>query len=153
MELLIHKYHTFDNTDHKINIDNLIKKNNYPWFINGIIDIIKLDFKYNKADSFFKLINIAKNNQNNNLKSYMDNSANQNDQNNDLTNNTNVNNQDIKSSQPSIKDGEFKNNNDNQNGDNKLENNVEQNFDDYNFYSSEEEDYTQYLNKYFDMDT
>ncbi|SPJ13004.1 zinc finger protein, putative [Plasmodium sp. DRC-Itaito] len=153
MELLIHKYHTFDNTNHKINIDNLIKKNNYPWFINGIIDIIKLDFKYNKADSFFKLINIAKNNQNNNLKSYMDNSGNQNVQNNDLTNNTNINNQDIKSSQPSIKDEQFKNNNDNQNVDNKLDNNVEENFDDYNFYSSEEEDYTQYLNKYFDIDT
>ncbi|SOV19694.1 zinc finger protein, putative [Plasmodium gaboni] len=154
MELLIHKYHTFDNTDHKINIDNLIKKNNYPWFINGIIDIIKLDFKYNKADSFFKLINIAKNNQNNNLKSYMDNPNNQNvHNNNDLTNNASTNNQDIKSSQQTIKDEDLKNNNDTQNGDNKLDNNVEENFDDYNFYSSEEEDYTQYLNKYFDMDT
>ncbi|CRG94839.1 zinc finger protein, putative [Plasmodium gallinaceum] len=157
MELLIHKYHNFDNYE-EINVDELIKKDNYPWFINGIIDLIKLDFKYNKADVFFKLVKNYMN-KTNNLKCYIDkdnlkilqNDKNHNELSKKNTILENINSENNNESKEELNTFE-KNNKDNKTNTNDT-NNTTENFNDYKFYSSEEEDYTQYLNKYFEIDT
>ncbi|KAI4836649.1 zinc finger CCCH domain-containing protein [Plasmodium brasilianum] len=176
MELLIHKYHQFDNYD-ELNIDELIKKETYPWFINGIIDLIKVDFKYSKAHVFFKLVtnykkktyssnlNIPDHNANflenrnrsineestgNSYSKVQDNySEQQSNQQKDITNKINNN--------KSASANKYSNDNDNEKEhehNNDSNKNGEESFNDCKFYSSEEEeDYEKYLNKHFEIDS
>ncbi|SBT42193.1 zinc finger protein, putative [Plasmodium ovale wallikeri] len=54
-ELLIHKYYAENICEHT-KIDNIAKNDSFPWYINGVIDLINLDIKYNNADYFFKIV-------------------------------------------------------------------------------------------------
>ncbi|CAG9473652.1 zinc finger protein, putative [Plasmodium vivax] len=162
MELLINKYHKFDNFEEK-NIDDLTKKETYPWFINGIIDLIKLDYKFSRADAFLKLVDKYKNNTlqakeavpssseytklNDNKGTSEDSSI--------SADYTKMAREYVEGSNPDGEKGAHLNsNNPSTANDNNVDGNGgEENFSDYKFYSSEEEeDYTKYLNKYFEID-
>lgn len=162
MELLINKYHNFDNFQQK-DIEGLSKKENYPWFINGIIDIIKLDYKLSKVDIFLKLVEQYKQkvpHTNGSGPSGIENA--QAHDNKDICRDTSISADYTKLAEESVEgsnaDGEkgtpLKSDKSSTTKDNNVNgNNGEENFSDYKFYSSdEEEDYTKYLNKYFDMD-
>ncbi|CAI7722241.1 zinc finger CCCH domain-containing protein, putative [Plasmodium vivax] len=162
MELLINKYHKFDNFEEK-NIDDLTKKETYPWFINGIIDLIKLDYKFSRADAFLKLVDKYKNNTlqakeavpssseytklNDNKGTSEDSSI--------SADYTKMAGEYVEGSNPDGEKGAHLNSNNpsTANDYNVDGNGGEENFSDYKFYSSEEEeDYTKYLNKYFEID-
>lgn len=162
MELLINKYHKFDNFEEK-NIDDLTKKETYPWFINGIIDLIKLDYKFSRADAFLKLVDKYKNNTlqakeavpssseytklNDNKGTSEDSSI--------SADYTKMAREYVEGSNPDGEKGAHLNsNNPSTANDNNVDGNGgEEIFSDYKFYSSEEEeDYTKYLNKYFEID-
>ncbi|KMZ78712.1 hypothetical protein PVIIG_00107 [Plasmodium vivax India VII] len=162
MELLINKYHKFDNFEEK-NIDDLTKKETYPWFINGIIDLIKLDYKFSRADAFLKLVDKYKNNTlqakeavpssseytklNDNKGTSEDSSI--------SADYTKMAREYVEGSNPDGEKGAHLNSNNpsTANDYNVDGNGGEENFSDYKFYSSEEEeDYTKYLNKYFEID-
>ncbi|CDU19943.1 hypothetical protein YYC_00662 [Plasmodium yoelii 17X] len=163
-ELLINKYLSHDKLK-EIHIEKINKKDIYPWFINGIIDLIKVDFKHGNTKYFYDLLNNYKNKENNLNIFLSENNAN------DLVNNMGENsvsqkendNSDIKKNKNTNDDTNDVHAVDSQTMENKKEvQNNEQgdeqneedndNFNDDKFYLSEEEDYTQYLNKYFDMD-
>ncbi|GAB67942.1 zinc finger protein [Plasmodium cynomolgi strain B] len=162
MELLINKYHKFDKFEEK-NINNLTKKETYPWFINGIIDLIKLDYKFSKADAFLKLVDNYKDkflNTKGLVPSSIENSQHQ--DNKGLYGDSSISADYTKMAEEYVDgsnaDGEkgthLNSNNPSATNDNNVDGNSgEGNFSDYKFYSSdEEEDYTKYLNKYFEID-
>ncbi|KJP86365.1 hypothetical protein AK88_03998 [Plasmodium fragile] len=158
MELLINKYHKFDNFKEQ-HIDDLTKKESYPWFINGIIDLIKLDYKFSKIDGFLGLVDKYKNKVPTANGSAS--SSNENAQNHDhkgvpgessiIDDYTKVAREYVEGSNEDGENGTHSNSNKNDNNVNG--NSGEENFSDYKFYASdEEEDYTKYLNKYFEID-
>ncbi|EUD69278.1 hypothetical protein C922_00141 [Plasmodium inui San Antonio 1] len=162
MELLIHKYHKFDNVEQQ-NIDDLTKKETYPWFINGIIDLIKLDYKFSKADGFLKLLDQYKDRILNAKGSVPSSSENtQHQDNKGLRGDSSISADYTEMAGEYVDggnaDGEkgthLDSNNHSRTNDNNVDGNCgEENFSDYKFYSSdEEEDYTKYLNKYFEIE-
>ncbi|ANQ09969.1 Zinc finger protein [Plasmodium coatneyi] len=162
MELLINKYHKFDNFEQK-DIDDLAKKENYPWFINGIIDLIKLDYKLSKAEAFLKLVYNYKQKVLNGKASVPSSTENvKHNDNKDICKDSSISADYTKVAEEYVEgsnaDGEKGTHENSNNTPTANDNNVngntgEENFSDYKFYSSdEEEDYSKYLNKYFDMD-
>ncbi|GAW82443.1 hypothetical protein, conserved [Plasmodium gonderi] len=161
MELLINKYHKFDKCE-QLNIDDLVKKETYPWFINGVIDLIKLDYKSSKANTFIKLVENYKNKVFNAKTPFCwnnENIINHGGEGLNIDASTSsdyakipVDNSEY--NQVGEKETGFNNNNNFDSNYNNIDtNNAENNFSDYKFYSSdEEEDYAKYLNKYFEID-
>ncbi|KEG04712.1 zinc finger protein, putative [Plasmodium vinckei vinckei] len=161
-ELLINKYLPPDKSG-DVNIEKIHRKDIYPWFINGIIDLIQVDFKHGNTKYFYDILNNYKN-KDHNLNAFLtENNAN------DIINNMGENSisqkendhSDIKKNENTNEDTNDAHAVDSKTIENKkesVENNEQNeeedndNFNDDKFYLSEEEDYTQYLNKYFDMD-
>ncbi|SBS86422.1 zinc finger protein, putative [Plasmodium ovale] len=207
-ELLIHKYYPENICEHT-KIDNIAKNDSFPWYINGVIDLVNLDIKYNNADYFFKIVDTHIKRLNRKIMHLCDRNAcvsevtpvlNEESANSNYMNEQNATRAMETCNKPSVGDFQKLGNNNNiegtgerryagrggeivsemskqmstdqgdkeddekrteksgeksgENGGEKGINGDEENFSGFKFYSSEEEeDYSKYLNKYFEIDT
>lgn len=134
ISLYINKYYKSEESspeskEEEINIESLEKKSEYPWYIKEVIDLLKIDIKNNKAYKFQEILYSSKN-KIKNLINYMD--------------------EDQVKMLQATEDIYKKNEKDqDKEEEHKIKDN---NFNDVKFYSSDEdEDYTKYLNKYFEV--
>ncbi|VWU50814.1 zinc finger protein, putative [Hepatocystis sp. ex Piliocolobus tephrosceles] len=55
-EYLFNNYFPYDKLN-EVDENTFTRKDEYPWFINELIDLIRMDFKMDKTNSFFNVLN------------------------------------------------------------------------------------------------